>query len=58
MMVSLLGTARQTLQAFFLIRYLVIKPAWIALRTAAIYPVLSAVLSLLEALGNRDIPLD
>ena len=58
MMVSLLGTARQALQALFLVRYLLIRPVWAALKTAALYPTLNALLSLLVALGNRDIPLE
>lgn len=57
MMASFLGSAQQTLQTLFLVRYLVIQPAWAALKTAA-YPILSTLLSLLAELGNRDLPFD
>lgn len=58
MMVSFLGSVRQTLQALFLIRYLVVQPLWAALKTLALYPALNAVLSLLGELANREIPFE
>jgi hypothetical protein len=58
MMVSLLGSARQLLQALFLIRYLIIQPVWEALKTTAVAPALHGILSLLAAFAGREIPFD
>jgi hypothetical protein len=58
MMVSFLGSVRQTLQALFLIRYLVIRPLWAALKTTVAPSALHAILYLLSAVGNKDIPLE
>lgn len=58
MMVSFLGSARQTLQVLFLIRYLVIRPRWATLRTTVLPSALNTILYVLSALGNRDIPLE
>jgi hypothetical protein len=58
MMVSFLGSARQTLQALSLIRYLVIQPVWAILKAEAVYPLLDGVLSLLAASGERNIPFE
>lgn len=58
MMVSFLGSARQTLQALFLIRYVVLQPVWTVLKSAAVYPLLNAMLSLLAELGNRELPFE
>jgi hypothetical protein len=58
MMVSLLGSARQLLQALFLIRYLIIQPVWEALKITAVAPALNGILSLLAAFAGREIPFD
>jgi hypothetical protein len=58
MMVSFLGSTRQTLQALFLIRYLVIRPLWATLRTTVLPSALNTLLCVLSALGNNDIPLE
>jgi len=58
MMGSLFGSIGQFLQSLFLIRYLVIQPLWISLKAAALHPLLSPLFSLIEIIGNRDIPLD
>jgi hypothetical protein len=58
MMVSLLGSARQLLQALFLILYLIIQPVWEALKITAVAPALNSILSLLAAFAGREIPFD
>ena len=58
MMGSLFGSIGQIFQTLFLIRYLVIQPLWVSLKAAALHPLLSTLLSLLEVFGNRDLPFD
>ena len=58
MMISFLGSVRQTLQALFLIRFLVIQPLWVALKKSAVPSVLNTILYVLATLGDQELPLD
>jgi hypothetical protein len=50
MMVSFLGTLRQVLHVMFLLRYLVVQPAWVGFKAFGLYLLLDLLVSLLAAL--------
>jgi hypothetical protein len=58
MMVSFLGSVRQTLQVLFLIRFLVIQPLWVAFKKAAVPSALNTILYVLSILGDKELPLE
>ena len=58
MMISFLGSVRQTLQALFLIRFLVLQPLWVALKKAAVPAILNTILHVLSTLGDQEFPFE